>query len=99
MMSLDDRAADRQADSHSIGLRCIESFKKFVRAFRREPDSRIAYAKMDPIALIPSGLDQQLLGATVNAHHRVRCVSYQVQDHLLELDTIADDQREVLREF
>jgi hypothetical protein len=37
--------------------------------------------------------------AIVDADHRVRGVAKQVQDDLLELDTIASDRREVVGEL
>src|SRR5262249_36066255 len=45
VMSLDNRTADRQPDSHSILFRCIESLKEFVGGFRREAYSHIFHGQ------------------------------------------------------
>lgn len=74
MMSLDNRGADRQTDSPSIVLRCIESFEELVRDFRRETDSCIFHTKAHAIPLITLGSDQQLSRAIVNCAYRVRSV-------------------------
>ena len=58
MMFVDDRAAERQPDSHSIAFRCIERFKELVLGLRSETDSRIYDAKAHAIILIPIGFDQ-----------------------------------------
>src|SRR5690349_4015174 len=99
MMSLDYGAANRQPDSHSILFRCIESFKEFVRGFRSEADSDIFDGNAHPIPLIPFGSDEQISRAIFDGGHRVRSISYQVEDDLLELNTIARDWREIVRQL
>src|SRR5215467_11732452 len=75
MVSLDDRVTDRQPDSHSIGLGCIECFKELVLGLRSETDSRIYHAKTHAITLLPFGFDHQLSQAVINTNHRVASVS------------------------
>src|SRR4030095_12649082 len=99
MMSLDDRAAHRQANSHSVLLRRIEGLKELVRGIRSEADPRVLYAETHVLTLIRFASDQQISRAVLDANHRIRSVSHQVQDDLLELDTIARDRWEVDREF
>ena len=45
------------------------------------------------------GSDQQLPRPIVHVNHRVRGVAEQVQDDLLELDTVAGDVREIVGEL
>src|SRR5580704_224936 len=52
MMTLDNRTADRQSDSHTPILRRVEGFEKFIRSLRFEADSNIAHAEAHPIIVI-----------------------------------------------
>src|SRR6516225_2323384 len=99
MMSIDNRVAKRKPDSHSIGFGCIESLKEFCGGFRPETNSRIYYTKPHPITFIPFCFDEQLPRAIAYCAHGVRSISQQVQDNLLQLDTVADDGRQVLGEL
>ena len=78
VMSLNNRAAHMQPDSHPIVFRCIERFEKFVRSFRLETNSSIFHAQAHPIALFPFGSDKQLSRAVGNCSHRVRSISKQI---------------------
>src|ERR1039458_6868595 len=98
-MSLDNGAADRYPDSHSIAFRCKERFEELVRGLRGETDSRIFHAKAHPIPLIAFGFDQQFSWAIFDSAHRIRSIPQQIQNDLLKLDTIADDGREVIRKL
>ena len=62
VMSLDDGAAHRQADSHSILLCRIESVEQPLCGIGSEPDPRVCHAETHLIILIHFGLDQQLSG-------------------------------------
>ena len=98
-MSLDDRAADRQPDTHAAGLRRVEGIKELVHALMINAHARIPHGQAYTIAVLSLGSDQQLPRAIVHADHRVQGVVKQVQDDLLELDTIAGDGREIVVEF
>src|ERR1700752_4069984 len=99
-MGLDDGAADRQSDSHSIVFRCVESFKESGGNFRWEADSHIPNAKAYSISFfIMLCSDEQLSRAVLDTRHRVRSISQQVENDLLELNTIACDRRQVPSEL
>ena len=51
------------------------------------------------IDLFSLGSHQQLPRAVLNSDHSFGSIAERVESHLLELDTIADDGREVLGEF
>src|SRR6266446_8844055 len=99
MMSLDDGTADGQPDSHAVAFGGVERFEEPVRSLSSEADPHIFHAKAHPIALVSFRPYQQLPRTIVDRAHRVRSVPEQVQDDLLELDTIARDGREVLGQF
>ena len=95
-MSLDDRAADRQPDTHTPALGCIEGFEHPFEILRIDAGPGILRAQTDMIVSFPPGSDQQLPRAVVNTNHGFRSIAEEVQDDLLQLDTIADDGREGL---
>lgn len=98
-MTLDNGLADRQSDSHSVILRCIEAFEKPVRGLWFEADSHIFHADAYSISPISIGCDDQVSGTIVDCAHRIGTIPKQVQDNLLKLDAIACDARKVVSQF
>jgi hypothetical protein len=99
MMSLDDGPADREADPHTVVLRCVEGIEQLVYVVGGDAHPRIPHAHPHTIPVVPFGSDQQLPRAIVHVNHGVAGVAEQVQDDLLELDSIAGDGREILGEL
>ena len=99
MMSLDDRAADRQPDTHTAAFGGVEGFEQPLEILRIDTDAGILHAQTHMIISFSLGSDQELPGAVLNTNHRVGSIAEQVQGDLLQLDTISDDGREVLGEF
>jgi len=99
MMTLDDRAADGKADSHAVTFRCIERVKELVHDLRVDPHAGVSNACAHAIFVLPFCSDQQLPRPIVHVNHRVRGVAEQVEDDLLELDTVAGHVREAVSEF
>ena len=95
-MFLDDRAADREPETHAIALRRIEGIEQLVHALRVNAYASIPYACTHAIAVLSLGSDQQMPGAIVHVGHCVGGVAEQVQKYLLELDPIAGDGRKIL---
>src|SRR5580692_1803840 len=52
MMTLDNRTADRQSDSHALILCRVEGFEESVRRLRFEADSNICHAEAHPVIII-----------------------------------------------
>src|SRR5215469_635047 len=98
MMILDDRATDGKPDSHAVSFRRVESLEESICSVRAETDPRILDGQVCTIAF-SCGSDQQLSRTIVDSAHRVRSVTYQVQDHLLKLHTIACDNRKAVDKF
>ena len=96
MMTLNNGATDGEPDSHTVILGGVERFEEPVRSLRVEPDSRILHRQPYMIVFVPFSFNQQLPRTIVDRAHRVGCIPDQVQDDLLQLDTIASDDREVL---
>src|SRR4029450_12270904 len=80
---------------HPAALRRIESVEKLVHALTIEAGTSIAYRQAHAISVFPFSSDQHLPWAIVHADHRVRGVAEQVEDDLLDLDSIAGDGREI----
>ena len=99
MMTLDNGAADGQADPHAATLGGVERFEEPIHALRVETHARILHASGAHDRRLPFGSDHQLPRTIVDTAHRVRGVQEQVQDDLLKLDTIADDRRKVVGKF
>ena len=65
MMSFDDGAADREADTHAVAFRCVEGVKQLVHALGVDAHARIPHTHAHTIAVLPFGSDQQLPRAIV----------------------------------
>src|SRR4029450_3217763 len=99
VMSLDDRAADGEADTHAVAFCRVEGVEQLAHVLRIDADAGIAHAHAHTIALLVLGSDQQLPRPIVHGGHRIRGVADQVQDDLLELNTIPGDRGEALGEL
>src|SRR6188472_3293272 len=79
VMSLDDGAADGEADTHAVAFRRVEGVEQLGQVLRVDADSGIAHAHPDTIAVpVFFGSDQQLPRAIVHGGHRIRGVADQV---------------------
>ena len=63
---------------------------------RTDTDSGVLHTQTRTIVTFRQGSNKQVTRAFVNISHRIRSVPKQIQDDLLELNTITDDRREVL---
>jgi hypothetical protein len=85
-MGIDDRSTNGQPYPHSVGLRRVESLENALEFFRINSRPRIAHGD-EAIRLPLLGADQQLSWPIDQAHCFDR-VQDQVQDDLLQLNTI-----------
>src|SRR5215472_15989384 len=99
MMSLDDATTDREPDAHAVGFRCVEGVKQLAHVLGGDAHAGIPHIHAHTIDVLAFGYDHQLPRAIVHVNHRVGGVAQQVQDHLLQLDSVAGDGREVLGEL
>src|SRR6266480_1629002 len=99
VMSLNDGAADGEADTHAVAFRRVEGVEQLGHALRVDADAGIAHAHAHTIAVLVFGSDQQLPRPIVHGGHRIRGVADQVQDDLLELNTIPRDRWKVVGEL
>src|SRR5690348_14374500 len=99
MMTLDNGATDGKSHSHTVLFRRVKCFEQSVHSLRVEAKSRILHGQSHVIFFVSFGSNHQLPRAIVDAAHRLCGVPEQVQDDLLQLDTIPCDMREVADEF
>ena len=98
-MSLDDRAADRQPNTHTAALGGIEGFEQLFEILRTDTDARILHAETHMIIGLSAGSDQELPGAVFDTNHRLGSIAKQVERDLLQLDTVSHDGGDILGEF
>src|ERR1700739_3036210 len=70
-MSLNDRAADRQAHTHPLRLGRVEGFKKAWEALRRHCRSGIPHPDAPAFRLVGFRADLQFASAVTTAAHRL----------------------------
>src|SRR5712691_1919100 len=87
-MGIDDGPADRQPHPNSAGLRGVESLENALEMFRTNARPGIAHCHENATGLGLLGADQQLSGPRLNRAHGFDRVQDQVQDDLLQLNTI-----------
>src|SRR5262245_8827896 len=75
LMTLDERAADKQPDAHAADLGRVEGIEQRIEALRGEADAGVAHHQTHAIGALPFGSDPQLPGAIVHVEHRVRRVA------------------------
>ena len=66
-MGFDNRAADREAQAHSVGLRRIERFKETAQALRGQPEAGIPHRDAHALPLGTRGADVQFALAVLGA--------------------------------
>src|SRR5258708_2014085 len=87
-MGIDDGPADRQPHPHSAGLRCVEGLESALDMPGIDARPGIATRDEDAIRLRLLGADQQLSRPRLDRPHCFDCVQHQIQDDLLQLNTI-----------
>ena len=88
-MKLDDRAADRQADSQACGLAGKKSSEQVCEIIRTQSLTGIANHNEHAVRAVVCGRDYQLALASVRLCHSLNCVEDQIEKHLLQLDAIS----------
>ena len=95
-MRFDDRATDRQPYPQTAGLGRMERLEEAREGRRRQPRTRIANRDEHAARLGLTGADQQLARSLPDLAHRFNGVHDQVQDHLLQLDSVPENARKPL---
>jgi len=83
MMFLDDRAADRQPNTHPADLGGVEGLEEPPKILRIDADASVLDAEAHAIISISLGTDQKLPGSVLNTYHCVRSIAEQVEGNLL----------------
>src|SRR5580658_9822665 len=94
-MCLNDGAADGEPNAHTVVLCTVERVEKAISGLGNKADAGILYAKPNVLAAVPFRLNEQLPRSTFNLPHRVYGIAKQIYDHLLKLNAVASDRREI----
>jgi hypothetical protein len=97
-MGFDDRTADRQSHAYPVGLGRVEWVEEALETLRAQSGTRISHNDEHAVRLLHSA-DHQLAGPLAGVAHRFDGVDDQVDDNLLQLDAIASNERQALREL
>src|SRR5262245_18652322 len=89
-MAFDDGARDRKSDTHAMAFRCYKGMKELRGNFGGDAHSGISHADGDHAFSGRRCGNQQL--TLCAALHGFDCVSYQVQQDLLNLHFVSQDQ-------
>ena len=65
-MGFDNRAADREAHAHAVGLRRVEWFKETRQSFRAQPGAGVLHPEAHRVRFRLAGSDEHLSGAVSN---------------------------------
>src|SRR6476660_283931 len=96
-MGIDDGTADRKSHPHAALLRGVESVENALEMFRINARPKVAYCHEDAICLVLLGADHQFPWPRFDEAHCIDRIQYQVQDDLLQLNTIPLNEKRPLR--
>src|SRR5215831_4712943 len=89
-VGLDNRAADRQADTHAVALIGDEGLEELRHQFRRDPGSGVGHADGDHLVVAGCGGNNEL--ASLRRLHGLDGIAQQVQQNLLDLHLVDKDE-------
>jgi hypothetical protein len=98
-MSFDDRTADRESHAHAAGFGGEERVEQLVRVLDGDPDTAILHCYQHLVRFVLMRSDHQFARPIRDRLHRFDAVHDQVDDHLLQLDRIAEDHGQSVREL
>jgi hypothetical protein len=82
-MGFDNRAADREAHAHAVGLRRVERFKETRQSFRAQPWAGVSHPEAHRVVFRLARSNEQLSGAVSNRNHCLDSVENEIEDDLL----------------
>src|SRR5690606_37879699 len=87
----DDQAHQREAEPHPVRLRRVERVVEPCEDLRREAAACVRYARLDGRCIGRTRADVDAASTVRRVEHRLHAVQNQVQEDLLQLDTIPAD--------
>src|SRR5512143_1964181 len=85
-VGFDNRAGNRQSDTHAVTLCGDEWLKQLLSDFRS--DTRAAVGDADPDVPVIDRYDGDDQIACLRSFHRIHCITNQIEKHLLDLYAI-----------
>src|ERR1700733_7910509 len=98
MVALDDRPADREADSHPFALRGVKWVEQPFVILGIEAHALVAHRQSDFAGGATRGCDFQRASAPDHLPHGVDRVEHEIQNYLLQLYAVAPDHWKIWRE-
>src|SRR5882757_2296298 len=101
-MRLDDRARDGQSHTHAVRLGGVERLEQPLHLSRFESGARILHAQAGlrhSIAYLATPVDYQDTLRFLDWVHCIHSIDNEVEQNLLELHTVAKNERKVLRQL
>src|SRR5882672_12119974 len=90
-VSFNDRTADREPHAHAAGFGGEEGVEQPVRIRGGYPDAAIRHTYERSVCLVLTRSDHQFARPIRDRLHCFNAIHHQVNDHLLQLDTIGQD--------
>ena len=97
--AFDDRSADREPHTHALGLGGVERVEQTFKTLRVQSRARILHGDEHGARGLLSSADQQLPRPLGDTAHRLDGVEDQIENYLLQLDSISLNERQALREL
>src|SRR6266478_532933 len=97
-VGFDNRAADREAHAHAVGLRRVEGVENVLESLRRQSRTRISHPYEHAARVSLPAADEQLSRPVAGAAHCLDGIHDQIEDHLLQLYPVALNERQAVRE-
>jgi len=98
-MTLDDRAAYRQANAQAMRFSRVKRFEQFLNTARIQANASVPNQQFHTIAAINRCLYSKCSGSVFDARHGIGPIHHQIQDDLLQLHAIAENGRQGFREL
>ena len=98
-MGFNDRAANGQPHSYSLRSSCEKRFKEAGHVLRLHSNPTVFDGNTNLVGILHLGPDQQSPTPVANPSHGFDSIQHQIQNYLLQLNSISKYRRQVRREF
>ena len=90
----DDRAADRESHAQAVRLGCVECAEKSICILGLDTDTDVLDRHQHPIELVWLRAHDEHAITVADRRHGLHPIDSEIDDHLLQLDSIAADREQ-----